>query len=306
MNTDITPGFTTYPTTQGQDLRIFGVVRGTATGSPNDVSDQTATDALQQLGFNALTYYPNGAVLPADWPTDEPSPQITADEKVFRAEGIWQKSSPLPTATSVAGGALILFAVWNVTPDVAPPPPITVSGGFSSPSNLVLWIGGTLLGLGVVGAYLLNRKGRLYENPSGSLIRRAASMLPYASPAEVIKRLVNDGNTKEDAALAVQAAQLLNKDRFGNPIQYDTTINYHGFMIHVHKKDDSYCADYRSIELVSPGNGGEVCSSSRDYVIGEAKRRIDVLYVRAQKNNGTIPSAPTHKRSPSERPSPWD
>jgi hypothetical protein len=96
-----------------------------------------------------------------------------------------------------------------------------------------------------------------------------------------------------------------------NPRRYDSTIEHMGVPIHIHVDadtedhgDETVCADYRAIERILPGTGGEVCGRSRDYVIAEAKRRVEVLYVRAQHKAGLLKPSKRPSRPPI--PSPWD
>lgn len=114
MNTPIAPGVLTYDVSQGQRLRLFGVVRGA-------VADSDAAVALALLGLTQVTYYTGQ--LPADWPT-EPTVPLAQDERLFRAEGTWSKTTAMPTATDATGGSLIFFGVWAVTTDSASTNPL--------------------------------------------------------------------------------------------------------------------------------------------------------------------------------------
>jgi len=89
-----------------------------------------------------------------------------------------------------------------------------------------------------------------------------------------------------------------------NPRHYETTVYEFGIPIHVHTVDGGYCADYRAIDRLLEGTGAEVCGSSMDEVIEEAKHRVGVLYVRAQHKHGALPSTPPPPRK--NDLSPWD
>jgi len=292
MNKPISPGIWTYATKNGQRYRLFGLVRG------ND-SDSDAANALAIMGLASLTYYPQGSQLPSDWPTDEPKFQLSSDERLFRAEGTWTKNDPMPTATSAGKGSVIIYMLWEYTPAAQP-----ISGPMSS-SNGWLYIGGALILAGVAGAYFLSRKPML--NPTGrpEVNREGLTFIEWLHAAHLGRALPPPG---DPALRALRKAWRDGEDpteyaQQENPKRYDTTVMHMGVPIHVHTTDGGVCADYSAIDMLLKGAGGEVCGSSRDYVIDEAKRRVEVLYVRAQHQNGFLPPA---VRKPRRAPSPWD
>jgi len=294
MNKPIYPGIWTYDTKNGQRYRLFGLVRG------ND-SDSDAANALAIMGLASLTYYPQGSQLPSDWPTDEPQIRPSNDERFFRAEGTWTKNDPMPTATSVGKGSVIIYMLWEFTPVARP-----ISGPMPASSSWMIFAGGALLLAGIAGAFILSRK---QMNPTGrpEVNREGLTFTEWLHAAHIGRTLPPPG---DPALRALRKAWHNGEDPTEyaqrpneNPKRYDTTIMHMGVPIHVHTTDDGVCADYRAIDMLLKGAGGEVCGSSRDYVIDEAKRRVEVLYVRAQHQNGFLPPP---GRKPRRAPSPWD
>lgn len=163
MNTEIKPGLTSFDTKQNQRYRFYGIVRGNA-------SDAEALSTLTGLGFVNLTYFPDGAVLPSDWPGEDRVP-LKDGERNFRAEGIWSRSTPLPTAA----GPLTVFQLW-----AADSAATQTSASFWSmptdPTSKAVGIGAAFLFLGFVAAGILIAGGKQEDKPKQNPIRYDSSI----------------------------------------------------------------------------------------------------------------------------------
>ncbi len=299
-NAPITPGLQTYPTQTGQRYRLFGFVRG--------ISDSDAANALAMLGLGGLTYYPQGSQLPSDWPSaQEPTVQPSPDEQVFRAEGTWTGSGPMPSAAMTPNGAAIIYALWQYTPA---PMPISSQLGSDSSSNWMLYLGGALLLGGVAVAMWpeWTAMKKFQQNPRGTpeTNREGMTFIEWLRAAYVGRSLPAPG---DPALVALRKAWRDGEDPSEyairkNPRHYETTVYEFGIPIHVHAIDGGFCADYRAIERFLEGTGNEVCGVSMDEVIEEAKRRVGVLYVRAQHKYQSLPPPPAPRDD--DFLSPWD
>lgn len=167
-NAPITPGLQTYPTQAGQRYRLFGLVRG--------LSDSDAANSLAMLGLGGLTYYPQGSQLPTDWPSaQEPQVPNYPDEQVFRAEGTWTGSGPMPSAATMPGGAAVIYALWQYSSSPTP-----IGGQMPSDSNWMLYLGGVLL----LGGVAVAMWPEWQRNPVSRSTKRVTyiSMKKYQNP----------------------------------------------------------------------------------------------------------------------------
>lgn len=165
MDVTVNPGFTTYPTVPGHQYRLSGILRGQG-------STSVILAALVSVGFTGVSVWPPTASLPMDWPS-ESTPAPADGEMVFRAEGTWTKSDPMPTSVQVAGGGtLTFFQVWDHSSDFRTVAIISKSLPTQASTNVGLKTVGAVAALGVAGllAYAAIRRGRqpqfgVRENP---------------------------------------------------------------------------------------------------------------------------------------------
>lgn len=239
MNTPISPGFTSYAVQTNHRYRMMGRARGAEKGA-TDVADADVINALVLLGFSDLVYYPTGADMPSDWPTENQI-QISEDERTFHAEGTWTKGSTLPTATDVKkNGSAIIYQLWDYVREAA-----SASAGNTG-------------------------------------IIRASTGSSALATVPTDKALLVSGLVFVGVGLFAAVAAWRNRGHMrANPIRYDTTVEYKGIPVHVHREDIdgrmTFCADYRA---ASPSDEGVACAADRGDAVDEAKRRIDALTVR--------------------------
>jgi hypothetical protein len=313
MNTPVPANLTTYPTVAGQRYRLYGVVRGS-------VIFTDLSNALVSNGMTGLTlYYSPGTTapaLPTDWPAYTPVP-LSADETPFWAEATMSFASPFPTSIAIGSNSAIIYNVWSYTPDVSPNPnltnmSLTTTTAANPPVSGSVWlVGGALLAAGFLGAlYVFSKPAMVYANPvkmyelyvDGKLKRRSSDFnrihLEYAKRIEDAEK--QDGSGPSTIVLFGDDVVIARYEKgTRNPIQYQTTITYRGIPLHVHQfaYDDKtgYCADYRAVEQVVAGAGGQVCASTQAEAVASAKQKLD-----------RVLGAPRKVAQRPLAPSPWD